>query len=157
MSAQPSPDPAVAFSGRTAATRLGAALLAGLALVAVLGAISRARVSELEGFAQSTGFGDTHYFPLPPEPRPTTPIVHLEGGSAVPPVPLFLANGETLERRDIRMIRVGHDKATGWTVYQANTAADGKKDIEREKSKGKAAYYLKAGPDHYVKLRPGKG
>ncbi|MDB6172951.1 MAG: hypothetical protein JWL59_2262 [Chthoniobacteraceae bacterium] len=136
-------NPSPTFAGRHA-FRLAVALLAGLACVAAFSAVSRSNVAALEQFEETTAFGDTHYFVAPADSHAA--VVNLDG------MPLFLAGDEKLERRDTRMARLGRDEATGLAIYTPREATDGK-----EKVKGKPGWFLKLGPDEYLRLRPGKG
>lgn len=108
----PAPPSPRLFAPR-AAVWLGVAVLAGFAAVLAFTLRDAGRETALEHFDQITAFGDTNYFVVPtPPPNPPTAIVQWEGRAWVP------VNYIKHDLRDTQMVRVGHDLASGLTLYR---------------------------------------
>ena len=121
-----------------AACRLGVALLAGLAGVAVFGWVARGQLGALECFEQRTAVGDHAYYAL--HPAVDGPVLHWGGLS------YGLVSGESVKLRDTRMTRVSRDEASGLALYTYSGAQPlPYPDSER---------YVKAGPGVYFRLSP---
>lgn len=144
MSDSTSPD--LPFPGPRAAVYLGAALLAGLALVLAMVLRDNARRGELEVIVESSAAGDTHYFkipdPLPPEPFPAV--------ATLGDKPLYPAGFKRHDKREAEMKPVAKDAATGVTIYQAPVKAN-------EDDAATPTYFLKVGPGEFLKVRPSDG
>jgi hypothetical protein len=137
-------DSAAEFPGRTAAVRLGAALLLALFLVLVLVARDNGRRTSLETTAETTAVGDTHYFPMPGTPHspPYQAVARLQGQ------PLYPTDYRRHEYPIDDMIRVGQDESSGYFIYQA---PESPKDADERKLG--PVYFLKISPTEYLKTR----
>jgi hypothetical protein len=120
------------------AWRLGAVFLTAFALIIVLSFCDRARVGELEQFEEVSALGDTMYY------RPTndaSAVAAFEGR------PLFRIDNDKKNIRDTAMRRVGHDPATGLSIYVSRkNDASGKRNED-------ATFFIKIGPNDYVRVR----
>ena len=130
------------LGGRIAAC-IGAALLIGLLLLAILAGVDRARVASLEKFSETTAVGDRVYFALP-SPLPKTPaaVARVHDAALVP------VDYGTFGCRDTKMQPVARDPATKLTIYESReplSDADGGK-----------LYFVKTAPNEYLKLRAAK-
>jgi hypothetical protein len=138
-----STSPDLPFPGPRAAVYLGAALLAGLALVLAMVLRDNARRSEMEVIVESTAVGDTHYFkipdPLPPEPFPAV--------AKLGDKPLYPAGYKRHDKREAEMKPVAKDAGTGVTIYQAPAKSN-------EPDDSAPTYFLKVGPGEFLKVRP---
>ncbi len=144
MADTPSAANEVPFPGRTAAVRLGAALLLALFLVLVLVARDNGRRTTIETTAETTAVGDAQYYPMPaPPPKPPyLAVAYLQGK------PLYPADYRRHEYPPDDMTRMGRDEKGGYLIYQAPTAA---KD-EDDRKLG-LVYFLKISPTEYLKVR----
>lgn len=135
------------FPGLHIAVRLGAALLAGLALVLVMVWRDNARRTQLEVVVESSALGDTHYLRLPAGPMPDPPpqVATLRGQA------LFPVSGKRHEKNEVELFRVARDEATGLTIYQAPAKAKGEGESESTPT-----YFLKLGPGEFLKVRPAR-
>lgn len=96
-----------------AARWFGVAILAGFAVVLAFTLRDAGREHDLEHFDQITAFGDTNYFVVPsPPPNPPVAIVQWEDRAWVP------VDFIKRDLRDTEMLRVGHDPASGLTLYR---------------------------------------
>jgi hypothetical protein len=123
-------EPPTAMLGASAAFRLGAALLAGLALMLALAARDHHRRAELETVEEATAVGDKALVTLPAS-------VRWQGR------PLRIEEGKRESLRDTRMRRVGRDEASGVSIYQYQPPPG--------KAPPPLALYLKAGPNEYLR------
>ena len=126
--------------GARIAEWIGAALLSGLLLLAILARVDRARIATLEKFSETTAVGDRVFYTLP-SPLPETPAVvaRIHDGALVP------VDYAKFDCRDTKMQPVARDPATKLTIYETRKplpdADDGK------------LYYVKTAPSEYLKLR----
>lgn len=144
MSDIPSAENEAPFPGRTAAVRLGAAMLLALFLVLVLVARDNGRRTAIETTVETTAVGDTHYYPMPvPPPKPPFQAVASLQGK-----PLYPADYRRHEYPPDDMTRIGRDEKGGYIVYQAPVNAKDEDD-----RKIGAVYFLKISPTEYLKTR----
>lgn len=131
------------FFGQRGAVLLGVLLLAGIALMSVVGAFDRSHLKSLETFDHSTAIGDNRFFQPPTDSRAfTSPVVTLAG------TPLFLSKTRSREIDDFRMIRLGVDPSSNVSIYQSKDSLEAK---EAPGKKGPPIYFLKIGPGEYIK------
>lgn len=97
--------------GASAAFRLGALLLAGLALVLGLAIVDRQRRAAIEGWEEVTAVGDSAYF-VQPSATAAPAVVSWQGGE------LRIANGEREKFRDTQMRRAGTAASAGISIYE---------------------------------------
>ena len=126
------------------ATRLGLALLIGLALIAGLTWFDDSRRTKLETMSETTSVGDTVYFQIPEESHELPLTVAVLHGQ-----PLVVARLDRLPLRDTHVVRVAHLAATGRAIYQLSVKAfpDERKLLEDEPK----SYLLKVAPESYVR------
>ena len=122
----------------TEAFRLGLALLAGLAGVAVFGWVARAQVTALEHFEQRTAVGDSAYY---------APASDAEGAVMKWAGIVYMREPEpAVKLRDTRMTRVSRDEASGLSIYKYS----GTQPLPYPESER----FVKAGPGLYFRLSP---
>ncbi len=120
----------------TAASRLGLALLAGLAGVAVFGWVARAQVGALEHFEQRTAVGDSAYY---------APSSVVDGAVMKWAGIAYVREPEpAIKLRDTRMTRVARDEASGLSLYRYS----GTQPLPYPESER----FVKAGPGVYFRL-----
>jgi hypothetical protein len=134
--------------GRSAAMSLGAALLVGLAITAVLARHDRLHRTELERAEEVTAVGDVSFFKPPTEAMKPPPVAAKLDGQLLYPV-----SYKPFELQDSRMIRVATDSEAGLNIYETalNVAPQ---EGEREKV-GEKFYFLKIAPKQYIRVRVG--
>jgi hypothetical protein len=138
MNSTSSPEKSPEFFMPTAAFRLGLALCAGLAGVAVFGWVARAQVGALEHFEQRTAVGDSAY---------CAPSTDADGAVMKWAGIDYLRQPEpALKLRDTRMTRVSRDAASGLSLYKYS----GTQPLPYPES----ARFVKAGPGLYFRLSP---
>ena len=120
----------------TKAILLGGALLAGMAAMLGFSAFEQTRRTSLERFDEPTAVGDTVFF-----------------STTMPPA-LALVSDRQLTLHDTRMRRTSRDAATGLSLYRYEGALP--KDDEHAHST-EQFFYLKTGPETYVRVRGGSG
>ncbi len=133
------------FAGKSA-LGLALALLAGVAVVAGFGMANRPRVSALERFEEATAVGDFTFFKVPGIVQKPPPAAVVWNGQ-----PLFPVSYKKVDLHDTKMIRTGRDPASGLTIYQSREPVP-PQEGEREK-KGEPFYFLKIGPNNFIKVR----
>jgi hypothetical protein len=127
------------------AVALGAALLLGLAVLAVFARVDRERVATLEQFSETTAVGDTVYYPLPdPPPNPPIPVARLNGEELVP------VSYSKLEWRDSKMVRLAYDAGSHLTIYATREPLPESAGEPR----GSKVYFVKTAANEYLRLRP---
>jgi|GEM_PF-3059979 len=130
------------FPFRNAAFLLGAALLAGYAVVALMTARDTANRPQLETLRSETAAGVPVVLPEPWPPDPTRPVLTREG------VPLYIREpDEDLRRED------------DWKMIRSGTDESGRIPLYRLLSKGELSerLFLKAAPGSYYDLSPKPG
>ena len=140
--------PATPFVSLKSAFGLGIALLSGFALVSVLAIAGRWNVFTLEQFEEVTAVGDPIFF------KSATPFESNQVATNFNGQPLRLVDGEKVEIRDTKMLRVGRDESTQLTIYslRAPLAPD---PLASKKLNG-PLFFLKIAPGEYLVARSGK-
>jgi hypothetical protein len=132
---------------RKAAVRLTCGLLLLFGLVVAHTVYDHFHREQLEDVAALTGVGDARWYKIP-NPEPNPPIAAaIYGGQ-----PLVPLSYRKIDLRDVRMTFVGGDDAHTLRVYSTREA-DAVRPGEVER-KGEPVYYLKTGPDLYLKVQP---
>ena len=141
--------PTAEFLGSRTAIRLGAILLVGVTVIALLSMRDRSRVALLEQLEEVTAVGDNVYFQAPKQRGASAASVATLNGE-----PLSAVNYDKVKVSDPDMLRVGHDETSRLTIYRKRERTNSK---ERERKKpDDAALYVKIAPGEYIEVRPGK-
>lgn len=134
--------PGTTFSWGAGATRFGAIFLGLFSVVVVFAIVDRARTAGLEQFEEVSAVGDAVYFQRATS-RQGAVAATLNGQ------PLYPVTDQKKELKDTNMVRVGHDQATGLTIYTPRKA----RSSEPQK-KEQTPYFLKLGRNDYFEVRP---
>lgn len=116
------------------AVGLGAALLAGYALVTGFAIYTHARRASIEHVNAGYAVGDKTYFPKTFDPA--QPLVNFQGHS------LYYVDKKD-DALDSSMIRAGMDDSSTYAIYKLVTA----------KGDEASFFYLKVGPNYYIKAK----
>jgi hypothetical protein len=138
MNSTHSPQQSQEFYMPATACRLGLALLAGLAGIAIFGWVSRGRVGALELLEQRTAVGDSSYYAA--SPAAEGPVLQWGG------ISYGLVPEGRVKVKDTRMTRVSRDNASGLSLY----AYSGEPPLPYPASER----YVKAAPGVYFRLSP---
>lgn len=126
---------ATAVLGGSAAFRVGAVLLVGLALSLGLAATDRQRRASIESWQEVTAVGDKPYF-VPPSDPASEAMVVMEAGQ------FKILTAERTKLKDTQMRRAGRDAVTGVHIYQT------------EPPQTPVRFYVRVAPGEYLPAIP---
>lgn len=131
------------MTGSRAAVVFGIGVLVAFGLN--LGLVFKDRLNRrsLEKVSEETAVGDVANYPRPKLVN-TSEVVVTFGGQ-----PLYPAESKTIDLRDYEMRRAGRDDSGRYVLYTSSIPSE--KDLELT-----GYYFLKTGPDEYLRLEPSK-